>query len=199
MGDTINNMEMKMSTEENQNLTVEGYTFRTTEDARLAKLEAQKIEFIEKRINYNRADSVLALYKKAVEERTFQTPVGIRYLEKLHDFLENSPVITEEIPPIPLQSYFSRTVRENANPARHRVTPMKKRDILKRKYRISVILNIVLVLMVAAMFAIALNAKNPNMLNYEKALVNKYSEWEQELSTREAAIREKEKEMNVTE
>lgn len=188
-----------MSTEENQNLTVEGYTFRTTEDARLAKLEAQKIEFIEKRINYNRADSVLALYKKAVEERTFQTPVGIRYLEKLHDFLENSPVITEEIPPIPLQSYFSRTVRENANPARHRVTPMKKRDILKRKYRISVILNIVLVLMVAAMFAIALNAKNPNMLNYEKALVNKYSEWEQELSTREAAIREKEKEMNVTE
>ena len=193
MGDTINNMEMKMSTEENQNLTVEGYTFRTTEDARLAKLEAQKIEFIEKRINYNRADSVLALYKKAVEERTFQTPVGIRYLEKLHDFLENSPVITEEIPPIPLQSYFSRTVRENANPARHRVTPMKKRDILKRKYRISVILNIVLVLMVAAMFAIALNAKNPNMLNYEKALVNKYSEWEQELSTREAAIREKEK------
>lgn len=199
MGDTINNMEMKMSTEENQNLTVEGYTFRTTEDARLAKLEAQKIEFIEKRINYNRADSVLALYKKAVEERTFQTPVGIRYLEKLHDFLESSPVITEEIPPIPLQSYFSRTVRENANPARHRVTPMKKRDILKRKYRISVILNIVLVLMVAAMFAIALNAKNPNMLNYEKALVNKYSEWEQELSTREAAIREKEKEMNVTE
>lgn len=199
MGDTINNMEMKMSTEENQNLTVEGYTFRTTEDARLAKLEAQKIEFIEKRINYNRADSVLALYKKAVEERTFQTPVGIRYLEKLHDFLENSPVITEEIPPIPLQSYFSRTVRENANPARHRVTPMKKRDILKRKYRISVILNIVLVLMVAAMFAIALNAKNPNMLNYEKALVNKYSEWEQELSTREAAIRKKEKEMNVTE
>lgn len=185
--------------EENQNLTVEGYIFRTTEDAKLAKLEAQKIAYIEQRINYNRADSVLAVYKKAVEECAFQTPVGIRYLEKLHDFLENSTVITEEIPPIPLQSYFSRTVRENTNPARHRISPIKKKDKLKNKYRISVMFNIALVLMVAAMFAIALNAKAPNILNYEKALINKYSAWEQELNTREARIREKEQELNKTE
>ena len=182
--------------EENQNLTVKGYTFRTSEDAKLAELEAQKIDYIEKRMNYHRAENVLAVYKKAVEEGTFQTPVGIRYLEKLHEFLENSAVITEEIPPIPLQSYFSRTVRENANPARQRVMPVKKRDTLKEKYRVSVMINIMLLIMVAAMFAIALNAKSPNMLNYEKTLVNKYSEWEQELNAREAKIREKEQKVN---
>ena len=185
--------------EENSNLTVEGYTFKTEEDAKLAKLEAQKIAYIEQRINYRRADNVLAVYKKAVEERIFQTPVGIRYLEKLHDFLEKSTLIMEEIPPIPLQSYYSRTVRENVNPVRQRITPAKKKDKLKSKYRISVMLNIILVCMVAAMFAIALNAKSPNILNYEKALINKYSEWEQELNAREAQIREKEKEVNKTE
>lgn len=181
--------------EEKQSLTVGGYTFKTEEDAKLAQAEAQKIDYIEKRMNYHRADSVLAVYKKAIEEGVFQTPVGIRYLEKLHEFLVNSPMITEEIPPIPLQSYFSRTVRENANPARKRVNPAKKKDTLKNKYRVSVMLNIMLIIMVGVMFVIAFNAKNPNILNYESALINKYSEWEQDLNEREQLLREKEKEI----
>ena len=32
------------------------------------------------------------------------------------------------------------------------------------------------------MFAIALTSDEPNILNYERALVNKYSAWEQELT-----------------
>ena len=104
-------------------------------------------------------------------------------------------MITEEIPPIPLQSYFSRTVRENANPARKRVNPAKKKDTLKNKYRVSVMLNIMLIIMVGVMFVIAFNAKNPNILNYESALINKYSEWEQDLNEREQLLREKEKEI----
>ena len=185
--------------EEKQNLTVEGYIFKTMEDAKLAQLEAQKIDYIEKRMNYHRADSVLAVYKKAIEEGVFQTPIGIRYLEKLHEFLVNCPAITEEIPPITLQSYFSKTVRMNANPARKRIQPAKKRDTLKNKYRASVMLNIMLMIMVVAMFIIAFNAKNPNILNYEKTLINKYSEWEQELNEREQQLREKEKEMKEIE
>ncbi len=180
---------------EEQSLTVRGYTFRTTEDAKLAEREAQKIDYIEKRLNYNRTENVLAVYKKALEEKTFQTPVGISYLEKIHDFLEESGSVMEEIPPIPLQTHFSRTVREQTNPARQRVKTVKKKDALKVKYRISVLLNLLLLLMVAAMFAIALNAKTPNMLNYEKTLTNKYAEWEQELDEREKQLREKEQEL----
>lgn len=185
--------------DENQNLTAEGYTFKTEEDAKLAKQEAEKIAYIEQRMNYKRADSVLAVYKKAVEEGVFRTPVGIRYMEKLHDFLEDNATVTEEIPPIPLQSHYSRTVRESSNPARRRIVPARKKDTLKHKYRISVMLNVVLILMVAAMFAIAFEAKAPNILNYERVLVDKYAEWEQELNAREAQIREKEKEWNKAE
>ncbi len=185
--------------EEKDSLTVEGYTFKTEEDAKLARTEAQKIAYIEKRINYSRPRSVFAVYKKAVEEKIFQTPIGMNYLQKLYDFLKRSEVIQEEIPPIPLDSFYSRTVRETTNPARKRVNPAKKRDTLKAKYRTSVILNVILVIMVIAMFVIALNGTTPNMLNYERTLVNKYADWEQELNEREQELRQKEQELNQSE
>ena len=55
------------------------------------------------------------------------------------------------------------------------------------------ILNVFLVLLVIAMFAITLTGKNPNILNYERALTDQYAGWEQELTEREAAVREKER------
>lgn len=184
---------------EEQKLTVRGYTFRTSEDAKLAKAEAKKIDYIEERLNYKKADNVLMVYKKILEEKTFQTPVGISYMEKLYDFLINSPDIIEEIPPIPLQNYFSKTVREQPVSVRQRVKPVEKKVTLKMKYRISVMFNILLVLMVAAMFAIAMNAKSPNIINYEKVLKNKYAEWEQELNEKDRLLRERELELDVRE
>lgn len=46
------------------------------------------------------------------------------------------------------------------------------------------------------MFAIAMKSDSPNILNYETAVVNKYALWEQELSEREQAVREKERKWN---
>ena len=36
------------------------------------------------------------------------------------------------------------------------------------------------------------------MLNYKTAVLNEYSEWEQELTQRENAVREKESELGIT-
>jgi flagellar capping protein FliD len=44
-----------------------------------------------------------------------------------------------------------------------------------------------------------MKGSTPNILNYEKALQNRYAEWNQELSDREEAIREKEKELLINE
>ena len=65
------------------------------------------------------------------------------------------------------------------------------------KFVISVILNIALVVAVCAMFGIASKSDNPNIINYENAVVNKYASWEQELSEREQVIREKERELGI--
>jgi len=63
----------------------------------------------------------------------------------------------------------------------------------------SIILNVVLVLAVGFMFYIAYTSEHPNVLNYKRNLVNKYAQWEQELSEREKEIREKERNLMIDE
>ena len=48
--------------------------------------------------------------------------------------------------------------------------------------------NIVLIIIVIAMFAISLTSGSTTILNYETKIINKYEEWEQELDEREAAL-----------
>ncbi len=184
--------------EQKQSLIVNGYAFKNEEEAEVARNEVKKIEYIERRLNYQRPLTVFAVYKKALDEKAFQTPVGLQYMTKLYHFLANNEHITQEIPPVPLQNYYSRTVRENVSPTRQRIQPVKKKDTLKYKYRVSIMLNIALFVMVFVMFWIAFGAKSPNMINYERTLVDKYAQWEQELNEREATVREREKQLEET-
>ena len=69
----------------------------------------------------------------------------------------------------------------------------------RTEYKISIIINLVLIIAVIAMFVITLKADNPNMINYRTAIVNQYSEWQQELEQREEAVRAKERELNMSE
>ena len=78
------------------------------------------------------------------------------------------------------------------------MAPSQYRE-LRARLRRSVILNIILVLLVIALFIITYTGKNANILNYEKVLTNRYAGWEQELTEREAAIREKERALHLEE
>ncbi len=60
-------------------------------------------------------------------------------------------------------------------------------------------INVVLMLLIALMFYISMTSTNPTALNYERAVQNKYAEWERELSERESAVREKERELLLEE
>ena len=40
--------------------------------------------------------------------------------------------------------------------------------------------------------------ENANIINYRNAIVNEYSTWEEELSQREHAVREKERELGIS-
>lgn len=51
---------------------------------------------------------------------------------------------------------------------------------------------VVLVIIVAAMFAISLTSGSTTILNYENKIINKYEAWEQELQQREDAVKERE-------
>lgn len=178
------------------NRIVEGFLFYTDKDAVLAAQEEKKVEYMESKMDYDNPASVLHIYNRAVQERIFKTPVGMMYLKYVQQFLNGCEEINqEEINPISLFVTFDGEIREHSNPAKQRVQPAKKKksNILP----ISIILNMALIAAVIAMFVITLNASQPNILNYEKNLVNQYSEWAQELTEREQAVREKEMELKI--
>lgn len=181
-------------------LAVGGYLFFTEKDAQLARAEEQRIAYLEERIDYSSPESIRYVYEKTIQERLFKTPIGLRYLQKLREYLLSQPEMDpESIKEVPLYITFDNGLREHTNPARERVAPSKKRDRDKEKERfvLSVILNVLLVLAVVAMFGISLVSDQPNIVNYERVITDKYASWEQELTEREQAIREKERELKL--
>ena len=178
--------------QEQQNRTdhvVSGFAFYSEKDARLAEQERQKIAYLDKRIDRTNLESVLVIYKKALDDRVFRTPVGLEYLRELQGELKaEQDLLGEEIPPIPLWTNFADT-REKTSPARRRIKPAPEEN-KNTTFRLSLIMNI-------AMFIITLNSDQPNVLNYERNLQNKYATWEQELTQREQTVREKERELHI--
>ncbi len=176
------------------NLQIDGYVFLTEDDAKKAQSEKKRIDFIESKLDYTKPESILLIYKKAISERIFKTPVGIEYLRGMQRFLlENPQIDSEQVTPVPIYYSFEQSVRERPEPARERIKPAKPDNKRKQGYTISVILNCALIVALIAMFMISLNAEQPNILNYEQALVNRYASWEQQLTQRELEVKEKEK------
>lgn len=184
---------------DDRNLSVGGYRFYTEKDAQLAATELKKIEYLEARIDYSRPDSILMVYEKTIHERIFKTPIGLQYLKELRDYLlKQSEIDPQRVPEIPLFNSFSGEVRAKSAPARNRIkTADGRKDGEKSGFAISVILNVLLVLAIICMFTITLRSDNPNVLNYQRVLTDRYAQWEQELTERENAVREKERELKL--
>ncbi len=176
---------------------VDGYLFDGENDANLARQEKKKIEYLEQHMDYRVPSNVLLVYQKAINERIFKTPIGYEYLKHMQNYL----VQTEEIPneaiiPIKLYVNFEPKIRTNANPSRSRVVPSKEKGKMP-VLGISLFLNAALIIAVFAMFVITAKSDYPNILNYETTLVNKYANWEQDLSQREKKIREEERKYKI--
>ena len=179
--------------------TVNGFQFGSDKDRELAETEYSSIQYINGKIENRSAETILSVYQGAIERRMFRTPVGYAYLYDLQKKMVSMGMPKEKIPPIPLMQVFDNSATVEDKPRREVVAnKRKKRNELREKNRILVIANIVLILLVIALFAISLKGSTPNMLNYRSAIINEYSSWEQELSLREGQIREKEKELGIS-
>lgn len=180
--------------EEGNKLAVDGYIFGTAEDAETARQEAGKVAYLEKNMDCRNKENMLAVYQKAIEKRIFCTPVGWEYLRKLQRSLSADKELQERIPLIPLYTVFDHSAGKEKRTAPVRQT--KKKGGVRRLLRLSMFLNILLAVAVCAMFYIAMTDSHPNILNYEKALVDKYAAWEQELKGLEGELRERERQLS---
>jgi len=169
--------------------TVDGFCFQTQQDADLADLERKKIAYLESKMDYSNPDSILRIYEKAIQDKIFKTPVGFFYLKHLQEYLlEQNEIPKEDVEPIPLEQTFGRDATRERE-----VKAGKKTSALS----LSVVLNFLLGAAIVAMFAITLNASQPNILNYERVITDRYATWEQQLTEREQIVREKERELKL--
>lgn len=172
-------------------LQVEEFIFTDAEDAALAMKEKKQVEYLRTHMDLSKPENTLMVYEKVNKERIFRTPIGIQYLQELRKMMIQSGISEEQIPAIWVHAEFAPELRPQTQPVKQKIV-QAKREELKKRLRFSLLLNLLLVIAVIAMFVITLKSDNPNILNYEHALQNRYAEWEQELTEREAAVREKE-------
>lgn len=180
--------------EQRKEYIVDGFLFFSAEDAAAAREELKKVRYLKRHLDQNEVQTVLPLYRKALEERTFQTPVGLAFVNELREHLIEAGVEEFDIEPIPVYyDVVQNKIRSGGEPA-EKTEPEKKEP---GRFHFSIIMNVVLGLLVAVMFYVALTGNNPNILNYKNAILNEYASWEQELTDREQAVREKERELGI--
>ncbi len=180
--------------------TVNGFTFGSATDVELAKNELSTVKYIDKKIENRSADTILSVYQGAIERKMFRTPVGYAYMHDLQKRMVALGMNKDDIPGIPLYQVYNNSISEDVKRPDRDVTvsKKKKRDALKTQNRNLIIAVIVMAFVIVALFVISLNANTPNILNYRNAIQNEYATWEQELNDREKAVREKERELNIT-
>ena len=69
---------------------VDGYSFKTHEEAAIAVNEIEGIEYLRKRTNFKNPQSVLSVYDKIIDKELFKTPIGYGFLRELQQILYNA-------------------------------------------------------------------------------------------------------------
>ena len=178
---------------EKERVTALGYEFACLDDAILAQSEMKKIDYLKSHLDKGDAQTVKALYDRAIDEKFFKTPVGIAFLTEMREYLiDVLDYSEEEVQAIPLYMFYDTTKKDD-----------KAADDKKKKKEpvgllfISIVLNIALIGAVIWMFWIATHTDNPNIINYETVLTNRYASWDQELTERERQVRLMERELGI--
>ncbi len=178
------------------------YQFELKEDYEAALQEKKGVEYLNSQTDYKDVGKVYTMYCELVQRKIFYTPVGLDYLRKLRTAITNSNQYERNA--IPALYVPSGKKRDSARVERYisskykdKVSELdKKVDKMKNRYRTSVILNILTVLMIIAMFGILMTSSNPNILNYERVLQDKYASWAEDLKEKEEELRIKERDLD---
>lgn len=180
-----------------EELIVGGYKFATVADAETARMEEKKIANLDAHLDYRNPQNVLLVYNKAIANRVFLTPVGMAYLHRMQAQLVKCGVPSEKIRPIPLYGTFSNKTENNSSIRRSMEARGMKVEF-KGRFITSVCINVLFAAALAVLVYLSFTSDVPTILNYRTAVVNEYSEWEQELTERERAVREAQRESDRT-
>ncbi len=193
----------------NEGFIVDGFRFMDEEEAEQAKKEREGIKYIKGKTDKDYPEMVLQIYNKMVEEDLFETAVGYSYLKELQDYLILMPIIeNEDIAAIPVKHpKLEAGIRKERIRQREQQKVMETKlkeakntndkGKIRQKYKTSLLFNLIFAICIVLMFIINMTSQMPTVLNYKSKIIDEYAAWEQELTEREQAVREKELELGI--
>ncbi len=173
------------------------YVYENAEMARQAILELERIERLEKQIDYDKPQLVYHLYQKVIDKGIFHTPEGFIYLVHLRKYLEEheselggpiAGIPAGLLPLLPIDDKI-KVQRSTQSVKKVQVNSTKEKVL---GYRIVILF---LIAAIIGMFIISSMSDSPTILNYEQEIQNKYVDWEEQLEEREAQLADWEKEL----
>lgn len=179
---------------------VGGYTFHSKENAQAAKDELNAIKYVSAKTDGKDPKQVYILYNKLIDRKLFETPLGLAYLKELQQFLYVSDMIpNEKIRPIPINSDTHFAIEQKRERIEHR-SELHQLSIqvarYKNNYTKVLIVNVVLFIAVIIMFLMLRTSSNPNVVNYEVNIQDKYANWQEQLESQEESLKAREAELN---
>ena len=196
-------MAIKANTER---YVINSYQFETKEEYEQALQEKKGINYLNAQLDINNTDKVYQLYSELIEKKVFVTVVGIDYLKKLRIvILKDDKYSVDTLPAIRIttvnKQVKNRVEKYISAKYETEVKQYKKENAgIKGKLNTSIIVNVVLVMMLIAMFFISKSSSNPTIIDYERKLQDKYASWESDLKEKEQKLKDLEwqlKEMGI--
>ena len=196
-------------------MIVEGVLFTDKNMAQKACHEAENIQYVRSKLDMQNPRMVLEMYRRLLSEHVFETVVGLMYLKELQNYLLTSPeLVGEELEAIQLPlSFTGKAMQEetiewyaqNLEEIKQRertASYMKRRaeektEQSQKRLRFSLMFCLFLALVAVGIGVIAMTGSQPNLINYENKIIDKYETWEMDLEKREEELKKQQKEMGI--
>ena len=171
-----------------------GYEFDNKASADTAKNELEMISKIKSQGNMSNHKIALSVYNKLLEDNLFKTPVGLEYLRSLQkELLAVKTIDKSEIKAIKIndeknseQQPDKKITEYSKNTDKNKKAAQKYKD----KFVKSLIVNIVLVIVIAAMFLIVKYSHRFDEQAFREQIENEYISWQNDLEERESYIQQ---------
>ena len=194
--------------EKTEKYTLDEFSFSSRTEYERAQKEKETIAYITANTNMADMKALLKVYNRAVENKSFQTVIGLEFMKNIRKRLTGSGFIGEQdISHVPVVMRVQKVMEKpEEKPDADTVKLQKQVEKYRSDYENakagSVVKNIcigVLIVVIAAMVIITAKTKYSVFTYFtdyerkmENELIDKYETWEQELEQREQALQEKE-------
>ncbi|WMJ87717.1 hypothetical protein [Anaerocolumna sp. MB42-C2] len=169
-------------------LIIGGYLFSNNKDYNSAKEEYESIHILRSKADLTDPGTVLKLYNKLIENRTFHTIIGYTFLKELQVVVLSSGIVKEEDIDgiyIPVQNANNIDISDFE---KYKQLTEKQKNLIRNKR----IINIFLLITILGMLIIAIYTNKSVYADFENKIINRYSAWEEELNNREEDLIQRE-------